>query len=144
MAFVLEENRLMVFANKDRKSLKSPLVTGKANVEGLEVKLAGWKAKEGEGIVGKLSVKSDNGFSHVGSLAFADVEKTKENSPDKLGSLTLNNKEFRVALWKKEGKVGTYLAGTLQDPDKAIEKKNPKGTDGKTPLPQRGEEEDIF
>lgn len=122
MAFELQENRVMIFANKDTKNPKAPAVTGKVNAEGSLIKIAGWKSKEGGGaITGKLSVANNGVYNVVGGLEFKVTEKTKDNSPDKTGTLTVGNKEYRLALWKKTSANGLteYLSGTIQDPDKA-------------------------
>lgn len=122
MAFELRENNVMIFANKEKTGPQSPVVTGKANVEGTLVKLAGWKEKEGGGIVGKLTIKEDNRYQVVGTVSFKDnVGATNKNAPTSVGTLELNNRVFRLALWKKEGKSGSYLSGRIQDPDKAIQ-----------------------
>lgn len=132
--FELQENAIMVFANK-QKGGNAPVVTGKANIEGTVVKVAGWRAKEGTAIVGKLSIgNKDEGYSLVGSMDFDDAEKSKDLSPDKLGTLELDKRKFRIALWKKTSKSGTtYLSGTVQDVNKAVK------VSGTTPLPTRGD-----
>jgi len=121
MAFELQNNRVMVFANKGTNA-KAPVVTGKVNIEGEQVKLAGWKSKADAGVIsGKLSLASNGNYSVVGGLEFKDAEKTKDNSPDKIGKLDYNGKEYRLALWKKKSANGLseYLSGTIQDPDKS-------------------------
>jgi hypothetical protein len=147
MAFELRENNVMVFANKEKRGLKSPVVTGKANVEGTLVKLAGWDERQGDGIVGKLTVKEGDQYQVVGTVSFKDnTGSTNEKAPDKVGTLELNNRTFRLALWKKEGANGTYLSGRIQDPEKAVQVSGTSGSSptGRTPIPTAGGNEDIF
>lgn len=118
MAFELQENKVMIFNNQTKNSLKSPVVTGKVNVGGETIKLAGWKNKKGEGIVGQLSVKNGNEYNIVGNFSFKDVkEKAKEKSPDKTGVLESGDKKFKLALWKQTSKDGLthFLSGNIQD-----------------------------
>lgn len=148
MAFELRENNVMIFANLDKKSLLAPVLTGKVNVQGVEQKLAGWKAKKGEGITGRLSVKSGSSYSCTGGFEFKSVkEKTNKLSPDKIGTLTVGEKVYKLALWEKISKSGSkFLSGTIQDEDKAVPIVSHKKEENKgaTPLPTSGGSDDVF
>ena len=57
-AFELRENNVTIFVNKGDAGGKAPVITGKVNVNGTIVKLAGWHEKSGNGMVCKLSTGS--------------------------------------------------------------------------------------
>lgn len=53
--------------------------------------------------------------NNSGSI-FKNDRKTNEKQPDYSGTLTIEGKEMRIALWVKEGKKGKFFSVKLSEP----------------------------
>jgi hypothetical protein len=117
MTFILEEKKILLFPNKGSNA-KAPTVTGKIKVNDLELRASLWS--EGENFAGNLTEGSKaTGFKEKGTISFMDADKKSDNAPDKRGSVTVDGKDYVLALWKKVGKNGSFLSGNIQDVDVA-------------------------
>jgi hypothetical protein len=50
-----------------------------------------------------------------GDISIFKNEKTKDSQPDYTGSVIINGKKMKVALWIKEGQKGKFFAGRVDD-----------------------------
>ena len=72
--------------------------------------------------------------NNSGSI-FKNDRKTNEKQPDYSGTLTVEGKEMRIALWVKEGKKGKFFSVKLSEPLEKQSSSQPQENDSNQDLP---------
>ena len=69
------------------------------------------------------------------AVIFKNNKKENEKHPDYRGTINVDGRELEISLWIKEGKVGKFFSGKIQEPFKKMENTSDKIRNESSGLP---------